>query len=914
MAISSTVRKAGPYSGDGTATQFSFDFKVFTETDIAVIRADALGVETTLVIDSDYSVTLNEDQNETPGGLVTFTAAPTAGQKVVLLSAVPDLQPVDATNQGGFYPETLNDGLDRSTIQTQQVRELLGRQLTLPVTAPADVSLALPLPVPNQLLAWGEDGKELVAYDPSGLAGVIAYGATRVDTFDGDGTTLSFTLSANPGLRNNLRISIDGVVQVPGDDFTWSAGTTLSFVQAPPAGTKIMAQYQEALVDIGGAEEAGAAAGLISGAAAGAEAAGEVVGGKADVDAANLDPSFRANARLYLNPLNYGAVGDGVADDTAALLAALNVGRTLGLPVDGVGKTYGIANFSFAPNVEIRNATFKHLAPNSGIDGDTASKVVECIGTGMNAGEWLRLSGVKVLRNGGSVSTTLYPNQGIRVLSVTTAYVDADVSGNNSGELIKIDTVKRVYLNVNAHDAGYVHSTQTNDTIEGVVLSNVEAAFGNVSIDRLGRTDLTSAQRWRYSRGLTLDRVGGGALNVKITRCEQPIDASGLGSSSNLKISGYIGYCFTNGVKLAHAHHADNIANVKAEHIGRYGVLVAGPNDGEALPYQQNLRVSGLSISEIGSNGYYDGLGQDTAGVVLERNSALAVRNQFPKNVVVEGNVITSYTGSVVVTRSANSLVMADGSFPVSTCKPVTFSTTGTLPSPLVAGTTYWLGWDQAGLAVQVASSYNNAEDGVFLTLTTAGTGTHTMTGKSFMRYRGLVTSGAVKDRAAPNYFRENQGGGATIADNSGFAGRAAYIPTSNGQSVADGSGFVDVILNGVGRVDPDAIYNTSTGVFTLTQGVWSINALIAYVANASGIRDVRVMVDTGSGFTTTPAFPAVRVNSSSGSDTTDVSVRETLVVGPAGANLKFQTQQSSGGGALSTHPNSRASVVRITS
>lgn len=644
---------------------------------------------------------------------------------------------------------------------------------------------------------------------------------------------------------------------------------------------------------------------------AGTDAANAVVAGKVNIAGDNTGNAFRQNAKIYLNPQNYGATGNGTSDDTAAWIAALNVGRTLGLPVDGLGLTYGVAAFSFAPNVEIRNATFKHLAPNSGIDGAVASKVVECIGTGMNVGEWLRLSGVKVLRNGGSVSTTLYPNQGIRVLSVTTAYVDADVSGNNSGELIKIDTVKRVYLNVNVHDAGYVHSTQTNDTIEGVVLSNVESAFGNVSIDRLGRTDLTSVQRWRYSRGLTLDRVDGGHLNVKITRCEQPIDASGLGSSSNLKISGYIGYSFSNGVKLAHSHHADNISNVKAEHIGRYGVLIAGPNDSEALPYQQNIRVSGMAISEVGSNGYWDGLGQDTAGVVVERNSALTTRNQFPKNVVVEGNVITSYTGAVVVTRSANSLVMADGTFPVSTCKPVTFSTTGTLPAPLVAGTTYWLVWDKAGLSVQVASSYNNAEDGVFLTLTTAGTGTHTMTGKSFMRYRGLVTSGAVKDRAAPNYFRDNLGGGATVADNSGFAGRAAYIATDANQTIPDAA-WTDVIFTGVGKVDPDAIYNTSTGVFTLTQGVWSINALVAYVANANGVRDIRIVVDTGSGYN--PAFPSVRVNSAGASIVTDVTARETLVVPASGALMKVQTQQSSGGGPLNTHPNSRASVVRLTS
>ena len=655
----------------------------------------------------------------------------------------------------------------------------------------------------------------------------------------------------------------------------------------------------------------GASAGTTAGATAGTAAAEAVVSGKVNVAGDNTGDTFRQNAFLYLNPKDYNAVGGGVVDDTAAWLAALATGRTLGLPVDGLGLTYGVASFSFAPNVEIRNATFKHLAPDSGIEGSVASKVVECIGTGMNAGEWLRLSGVKVLRNGGSVSTTLYPNQGIRVVNVTDAYIDADVSGNNAGELFKIDTVKRAYLNVTAHDAGYVHSTQTNDTIEGVVLSNVESVFGNVSIDRLGRTDMTSAQRWRYSRGLTLDRVGGGQLNVKITRCEQPVDASGLGSSSNLKLAGYIGYCFTSGIKLAHSHHIDNISNFNIEHVGRYGVLIGGPGDSESIPYQQNIRVSGLSISEIGSSGYYTGVGSPTAGVVLDRNSGNAVLASFPKNVVVEGNVITSYTGSVVVTRNGNELLMADGSFPVSTCKPVIFSTTDALPNPIVAGTTYWLIWDKESLNVQIATSYNNAEDGVFVTLTNAGSGVHTMTGKSFMDYRGWATTGSVKDRASPNYFRWNQGNGATVSDNSGFAGRSAYIATDAGVSCAD-STWTDVVFNGVGKVDPDNIYNTSTGVFTLTQGVWTIAALVAFVSNATGIRDLRIMTDTGSGYA--QAFPFVRANSSGASDPTEVATQETLIVPYGGLTMKVQARQSSGGGSLMTHVNSRASVVLVAS
>lgn len=271
MTISSTTRKAGPFVGNGVTTEFPFDFKLFATSDLRVVRADALGAETDLVHVTDCTVTLNADQDENPGGSVVLNSPLADGFRLVLLSAVPELQPVDLTNQGGFYPELVNGGLDRATVQVQQLREQMSRSITVPVTSePGDLSL--PSPAPGQLIGWTGDG--LTNFDPSELVSVVAYGDAKLDVFEGDGSTATFTLSASPGALNNLRISIAGVVQTPGEDFTWSGGTTLTFAAAPPAGTAVVVQYQEALQDVGGATEAGAEAGLA--------AALEVIGAKAD--------------------------------------------------------------------------------------------------------------------------------------------------------------------------------------------------------------------------------------------------------------------------------------------------------------------------------------------------------------------------------------------------------------------------------------------------------------------------------------------------------------------------------------------------------------------------------------------------------------------------------------------------------
>jgi hypothetical protein len=56
----------------------------------------------------------------------------------VVTSDLQNLQPTDLTNQGGFYPEVINDALDRATIQIQQLEEKVDRSAKLPITSAGD--------------------------------------------------------------------------------------------------------------------------------------------------------------------------------------------------------------------------------------------------------------------------------------------------------------------------------------------------------------------------------------------------------------------------------------------------------------------------------------------------------------------------------------------------------------------------------------------------------------------------------------------------------------------------------------------------------------------------------------------------------------------------------------------------------
>lgn len=163
MTISSTTRKAGPFTGNGVTVAFPFAFKVFTVADVLVVQAvTATGVETTKTLTTDYTVVLNADQNVNPGGTITMLVPPPTGTTLVATSQVANLQPLDVTNGGGFYPAVLNASFDRVVIQVQQLAEKVARKLGLSINSTA--SSDLPTPAGGAVIGWNATGTALVNF------------------------------------------------------------------------------------------------------------------------------------------------------------------------------------------------------------------------------------------------------------------------------------------------------------------------------------------------------------------------------------------------------------------------------------------------------------------------------------------------------------------------------------------------------------------------------------------------------------------------------------------------------------------------------------------------------------------------------------------------------------------------------
>ena len=142
MTINSTTRKTNNLVGNGNTHTYPFPFKVFADSEIVVKKLEvATSVETTLTLgaNNDYIVTLNQDQNGNPGGEITLKSGGNnfnlpSGFQIVITSAVQSLQGTDLTNQGGFYPEVINDALDKSAILHQQQQNELDRSIKFALT------------------------------------------------------------------------------------------------------------------------------------------------------------------------------------------------------------------------------------------------------------------------------------------------------------------------------------------------------------------------------------------------------------------------------------------------------------------------------------------------------------------------------------------------------------------------------------------------------------------------------------------------------------------------------------------------------------------------------------------------------------------------------------------------------------
>ena len=130
-------RLAGPYYGEGDKT-FTFGFFTYTKEDIYVGTSMSNDEATTILeLDVDYTVSLNEDQDATPGGSITLLneTGLKAGEALVIGSDLEPVKNIQLTNYSRFPPEQIDTEFNRIFIILQQLYEITGRVLEVPATS-----------------------------------------------------------------------------------------------------------------------------------------------------------------------------------------------------------------------------------------------------------------------------------------------------------------------------------------------------------------------------------------------------------------------------------------------------------------------------------------------------------------------------------------------------------------------------------------------------------------------------------------------------------------------------------------------------------------------------------------------------------------------------------------------------------
>ena len=154
----STQRTYIGYAGNGTTTNFAVPFPLLDDGDLIVtlvVAAD--GTRTRQTLGTAYRI---DRDGAAQGGTVVFTTAPPAGVRLEIERATARTQPIDLTPGAVLPADTIETGLDRTTLIAQELSAFQNRTLAAPIAEGRTAPLTLPNVTgrANRILAFNANG------------------------------------------------------------------------------------------------------------------------------------------------------------------------------------------------------------------------------------------------------------------------------------------------------------------------------------------------------------------------------------------------------------------------------------------------------------------------------------------------------------------------------------------------------------------------------------------------------------------------------------------------------------------------------------------------------------------------------------------------------------------------------------
>ena len=178
MTISTTIIK-NSYSGNGSTTAFTYNFKITAATEIQVIvKTNATGVESVRSIGSgstNYAVTGVGNNS----GTVTFVTAPTAAETVVLRRSTSQTQEMDLIDNDPMSADTIETAHDKVIAISQELQEQIDRSLK--------ISRANTMTSTEFVTSAADRASKVLAFDSSGELSVTQ----ELGTFKGSDATVT---------------------------------------------------------------------------------------------------------------------------------------------------------------------------------------------------------------------------------------------------------------------------------------------------------------------------------------------------------------------------------------------------------------------------------------------------------------------------------------------------------------------------------------------------------------------------------------------------------------------------------------------------------------------------------------------------------------------------------------------------